>query len=120
MSKRIGGIIFIKVDGAQYKAKGNWTYNLGRLKKEFIAGADGVHGFKAMPQVPFIEGTITDDSEISMEDLLDIEEATVTLELANGKVISLSQAAFAGEGNGSTEEGEIEARFEGMDCDEIR
>ena len=120
MSKRVGGIIFIKADGTQYRAKGNWTYNLGHLKKEGVVGADGMHGFKAMPQVPFIEGTITDDSEISLETILDLEDATITLELANGKVISLSQAWFAGEGNVTTEEGEIEARFEGMECDEIR
>lgn len=118
--KRIGGIIFVKANGTQYRAKGSWTYNLGKLKREGIAGADGVHGYKAMPQVPFIEGTITDDSEISLETLLDLDDATITLELANGKVISLSQAWFAGEGNVTTEEGEIEARFEGMECDEIR
>lgn len=120
MSNRVGGIIFVKVDGVQYKAKGNWTYNLGKLRKEGIAGADGMHGHKALPQVPFIEGVITDSSEMSLEKLLDVDEATVTLELANGKVISLSKAWFAGDGNGSTEEGEIEARFEGMECDEIR
>jgi hypothetical protein len=120
MSNRVGGVIFIKADGVQYRAKGSWTYNLGKLKKEGIVGADGMHGYKAMPQVPFIEGAITDDSEISVEKLLELDGATVTLELANGKVISLSNAWFAGEGNVSTEEGEIEARFEGMECDEIR
>lgn len=120
MGNRVGGIIFIKADGVQYRAKGSWTYNLGKLKKEGISGADGMHGYKAMPQVPYIEGTITDDSEISLEQLLEMDDATVTLELANGKVISLSKAWFAGEGNVSTEEGEIEARFEGMECDEIR
>lgn len=120
MSNRIGGTIFIKVNGQQYRAKGSWTFNLGRLKKEKIAGADSVHGTKVTPQVPFIEGVITDHAGMSMTDLLDIEGATVTLELANGKVIALSDADFCGEGNGTTEEGEIEARFEGQSCEEIR
>jgi len=120
MSKRVGGIIFIKVDGVQYRAKGNWSYNFGVAKREGVVGADGVHGYKEMPQIPFIEGVITDDSEISAIDILKIKDATVTLELANGKVAVLKDAWFAGDGNMSTEEGEIEARFEGLDADEVR
>ena len=111
---RVCGKIFIKANGTQYKAKGSWTYNLGKDKREAVVGADSVHGFKAMPQVPFIEGTITDDSNLSLETLLDLTDATVILELANGKIISLNEAFWAADGNVSTEEGEIEARFEGI------
>lgn len=120
MAERIGGIIYVKVDGQQYKAKGNWTYNLGRGNKEGVAGNDAVHGYTETPQVPFIEGTITDSAEISHISLIEINNAAVTLELANGKVISLEEAWFAGEGEGSSEAGEISARFEGLDADEIR
>jgi hypothetical protein len=117
---RVGGKIFIKADGQQYKAKGNWTYNLGKDKKESVIGADGHHGFKAMPQVAFIEGVITDSGNISAEKLLELEDVTVTLELANGKIISLSGASFCGDGNITTEEGEIATRFEGEKAEEIR
>lgn len=117
---RIGGIIFVKVNGVQYRAKGSWTYNLGQGMREGIAGSDKVHGYKETPQVPYIEGVITDGSDISMTQLLNIQGASVTLELANSKVISLSDAWFAGEGEGSTEEGEIQARFEGLRAEEIR
>lgn len=117
---RIGGKIFIKANGFQYKAKGNWTYNLGKDKQEKIVGMDGVHGTKVTPQVPFIEGTITDSGNISAEELLELSDATIILELANNKIISLSGADFAGEGNITTEEGEIEARFEGDQAEEIR
>lgn len=120
MSKRVGGIIFVKVDGAQFRVKGSWTYNLGKAKREGVVGSDGVHGYKEMPQIPFIEGAITDDPDISIESLLETKDATITLELANGKVVSLKDAWFAGDGNMTTEEGELEARFEGLECDEIR
>ncbi len=117
---RVGGIIFVKVDGAQYRAKGSWTYNIGQGKREGIVGADGVHGYKEMPQIPFIEGSITDDAAISLENFLNTTEATIVLELANGKIITLRDAWFAGDGNVSTEEGELEARFEGLSGEEIR
>ena len=117
---RIGGKIFVKANGQQYRAKGSWTYNLGADKREGVVGSDAVHGYKETPQIPFIEGSITDSKDLSMEALLATKDATITLELANGKIISLSDAWFAGDGNVSTEEGELEARFEGLNAEEIR
>lgn len=109
---RVGGIIYIKVDGVQYQAKGSWTYNLGEEKREGVVGSDGVHGYKELPQIPFVEGVITDSGEISSQALLKLSGVTVTLELANDKVIVWRNAWFAGDGNITTEEGEIAARFE--------
>lgn len=117
---RTGGLIALKVDGEMYFAKGNFTYNLGKARREAVVGADRVHGFKETPQVPFIEGEITDRGEMSLDALVSIENATVTLELATGKVIVLREAWYASEGTGNTEEGNIGARFEGMDAEEIR
>lgn len=119
-NQRRAGICYIKVDGIIYDAKGNFTYNLGRPKRDAIVGADAVHGFKEVPQVAFIEGEITDRGNLSLEAVLAVEDATVTLELANGKVISLRNAWFAGEGTGNTEEGNIAVRWEGLSAEEIR
>jgi len=120
MSNRRGGLISLKVDGDLYFAKGNFTYNIGKARKEAIVGADAVHGYKETPQVAFIEGEITDRKELSLEALQSIENATITLELANGKVIVLRQAWYASEGTGNTEEGNIAVRFEGMSGEEVR
>lgn len=119
-NQRRAGICYIKVDGQIYDAKGNFTYNLGKPKRDAIVGADAVHGFKEVPQIAFIEGEITDRAGLSLEALLAVEDATVTLELANGKVISLRNAWFAGEGTGNTEEANIAVRWEGLSAEEIR
>lgn len=116
---KIAGLIFIKVDGVQYRAKGNYTYNLGKPKREGVAGADGVHGYKETPQIPFIEGEITDSKDLDLSKFLEIDGATVTLELGNGKVILLRDAWNASEGTGNTEEGNISVRFEGMSAEEV-
>lgn len=113
-NRRIGGIIFFKVNGELLQAKGNFTYNIGVPKKEMVVGSDQVHGFKEMPVVPFIEGAITDYQEMNLEAIQKIRDATVTLELANGKVIVLEEAVYAADGDASTEEGEVQCRFEGM------
>ena len=109
---RRAGRIFFKVNGAPYDAKGSYSYNLGQDKNEAIIGSDGVHGFKSTPQVAFIEGVITDSRDVDLAALAQLEDETVTLELANGKTVVLPEAWYAGEGTGSTEEGEIPVRFE--------
>lgn len=120
MSQRRAGILFLKVNGNSFDAKGNFSYNLGKEKRETIVGADRIHGYKSMIQPAFIEGEITDSATLNLEELVLIDDATITLELANGKVIVLRNAWFAGEGTGQSEEGNIAVRFEGASAEEIR
>ncbi|MBK68024.1 MAG: phage tail protein [Rickettsiales bacterium] len=119
MANRRAGIVYIKVDGNQYDAKGNFEYNIGNNIREAIVGSDGVHGYKEMPQVPFIEGAITDSIDLDLKSLQQSDEATVTLELGNGKTIMLENAWYAGEGTASSEEAEIPFRFEGLRGEEL-
>lgn len=112
-NSRIGGILQFKIDGEIYQAKGAFSYSIGVPKKEMIVGSDAVHGYKEMPQVPYIEGALTDTSDLDIEALFRSVDVTCTLELANSKVMVLEEAVFAGEGTVSSEEGEIEVRFEG-------
>jgi len=119
-SNRRAGIIYLKVDGALYDAKGSFTYNPGLPKNEAIVGADRVHGYKSMPQAPFIEGEITDSKNIDIEKLFTLDGATITLELANDKVFILREAWFAGDGSVTTEEAAIAVRFEGMSGEEVK
>lgn len=111
-NNRRAGRIYLKLDGSQQDAKGEFTYNLGNDLREAIIGADGVHGYKETPQVAFIEGAITDRSDLDLDALAQSDNITVTLELANGKTIVLSNAWFASEGSVTTGEAEIAVRFE--------
>lgn len=117
---RRAGTIYLKVDGRQYDAKGSFTYNLGVEKRTAIVGADRVHGYSAMPQAPFVEGIVTDAGDLDLEQLLKADGVTLTLELANGKTVVLRDAWYAGEGNVTTEQGEIAVRWEGIAAQEVR
>lgn len=116
---RLAGTLYFKVDGKQYPAKGNFTYNLGAFKNEMMVGVDGPHGHSSVPQVPFIEGEITDMPDTPLKPLLNSVGGTVTLELANGKVIALQQAVYCHEGTVETETAKVPVRFEGIRADEI-
>lgn len=119
MSQRKGGTIQIQAKGVTYDAKGNFTYNLGRPKREAIVGADGVHGYKETPQPSFLEGEFTDRGNLDLNALVTMEDATVTLSLANGKTVVFSDAWYAGEGTVSTDEGNIGVRFESIEAEEV-
>jgi hypothetical protein len=58
--------------------------------------------------------TITDRSDFDVRRLTRLRDATVTVDLENGKTIKFGHAAYTAEGKVTPEEGEIEARF---DCD---
>ena len=118
MAQRRSGTIFIKADGQQFDVVGNFDYNHGAPMREALVGHDKVHGFKEVPQVPFIEGEIRDSADLDVAALKALEDVTITLELANGKIFILRNAWFAGEGNVGTEEANIAVRFEGISGEE--
>ena len=113
-NSRVGGIIFVKADGVSLRAKGSWTCNPGVNKKEMVVGSDGVHGYKEMPQPSVVSGTITDSSDLDLEALYSIVDATITVELANGKMFVCEQSVFSGDGESTTEEGEVTVEFQGF------
>ncbi len=113
------GKIFFKVAGVQENAKGNFSYNLGKAKREALVGADKVHGYKETPQVAFIEGEITDRSDLDLGKLVELTGTSITLELANGKTFLLRDAWFAGEGTVTTDEATIAVRYEGLSGEEV-
>ena len=114
------GKITLKIDGMVLDAKGSFTYNLGRDKMTGIAGADRVHGAYSAVQIPHIEGIITDGPDVDLNAILTARDATVTLDLDSGKTIVLRGAWFAGEGNVTTEQGEIAVRWEGISAQEVK
>lgn len=117
--QRRAGLIQVQIQGEIQDAKGSWSYNLGRPKREAMVGADGIHGYKETPQVSMIEGAITDRGTLDLAALATGRDLTITLTLSNGKVIVLRDAWFAGDGTVTTEESEIPVRWEGANAEEI-
>ena len=116
----IGGIFNLKINGQLMTAKGDFTYGLGIPKHEAVLSSSGrVAGFKVTPTVPYIEGEITDRGDLDIKQLLMTRDGVITLELIGGKVIVLSGAHSASDGEVSTAEGNVKIRFEGTLAEEI-
>ena len=69
--------------------------------------------------MPFVEGMTTDLSTVDTERIKNLQDVTVTLELNNGKVVVFKNASYAAEGDTTTEEGEIQLRFEALEAEVI-
>lgn len=114
---RVGGVIEVQVNGQRVSAKGSFSYNLGTPVKTAVVGADNVHGFSEVPQAPMIEGATTDSEDLDTKALTEISNATVVVRLATGKTVVLREAWYAGDGVGTTEEGEFPLKFEGLSAE---
>jgi hypothetical protein len=117
---RRGGFIQFKINGNTYDASGDFTYNYGAPKREGMVGPDRVHGYKELPQIPKISGMIRDGSALRVvNEILNATNATVTMELANGKTFMLESAWYCGDGDGTTEAGELQLEMEGLTATEV-
>lgn len=110
-ANRVAGTIEFQINGTAYKAVGNFTYNLGKKKREAVPGADSVHGYKEMPQPAFIEGEIRTIEGLEIAQIISITNSTILLTLATGQRIMLADAWQEAEGTGATEEGTLPIRF---------
>ena len=112
---RIAGTAYVKVDGKQYTLAGSLTVSPSSILREGLAGLSGVAGFKETPRVPFIEGEFYTTEGVSLPELERVTNATVTAELANGKVYVLRNAWHSGAVELNAAEGTFTARFEGTE-----
>jgi len=115
----IAGTAYLKADGAQYDLRGNMTVSVGGFQRETVTGQDGVHGFSQMPKAPFIEADLSDSGGLSLEQIGAITDATITVELINGKVYALQEAWCMGTPELNTAEGSMTVRFEAKRGQEI-
>lgn len=118
---RIAGIVELKVNGELYKVAGAVTYSLGKPTREAIVGHDGVHGYKEMPTVPYLECDLTDYSEFSLDRLSEVTNATITVTLANGKVVVFRKAWCTNKDGLAveSENAKVSVRFEAMSAEEV-
>lgn len=118
-TNRIGGILSLRVDGNNYEARGNFNVTPSKVKRQGVAGQDGVHGYIEEPVVPMIKGDISIGNQLSFDAFEQITDSTVQLALANGRTYVLTEAWVTAAFVIDAHDGKFEATFEGMSCQEI-
>jgi hypothetical protein len=113
-ANRQAGVCYIAVDGRNYAVAGAGSYRPSSPTRETLMGQDGYHGVKEMPAAGKISWTGRDSGGVSLADLADLANVTVTLELANGKMVIGRNMTRVGEApTVNTEEATFDIEFEG-------
>lgn len=112
----IGGIAYVKVNGLQYALRGELTIQPNATENEWIANQDGTQVFTQKAVTPYMEMKISDSDGLSIQDLNNIQDATITAELINGKVYTLRQGAQWGETKLDAAKGEITWKCGAVSC----
>ena len=118
--RRVAGIIFVKVDGEQVSANGDFEYRLSGLQNEALPNADGSVGIGGKYVEGYIKGNIANYNATDHGKLKNLEGVTVTLELANGKVVVAKDAFQVDEAVGSVSSGNFPIQFSSETVEEIR
>lgn len=111
---RISGICYIKVNGEQLSLNGSLTCTMNTVTREAVMGSTGVAGFSETPVAPTISGTFNVGSDFPIDTLMQTTDMTVTAELANGMVFTLSEAFVSGEAQYSPSDGTVSLTFTGV------
>lgn len=114
MSKRVAGICYIKVDGDQLEVEGSVECPLLDVTREEVMGLAGVAGYKETAIAPYVKLSAIFVPQFPIEALRDKTDITVTAELANGKVYTLTQAWLNGEAAVKGDEGKVDLEFKGL------
>ena len=114
----LAGTAYLSVDGTTYQVAGEAAYSVSTVKRETMAGMDGIHGFKETPQASYISMTGRDSGGLTIADFQAMTNVTVTLELANGKTIIGRNMWTVESQEVKTAEGTFDVRWEGLSVEE--
>lgn len=111
--RRIAGICYVKVDGEQLEVAGSVECPLLDVTRETVMGLSGPSGFKETAAEPYVKLSASFVPDFPIEKLRTSTDMTVTAELANGRVYTLSGAFVKGETPAKGDEGTVDLEFGG-------
>jgi len=118
-SNRLAGVAYVTVNGASYSISGEGTYRVSGSNRESLTGQDGYHGYSEKPMPGKISWKGRDSNKVTIGALNESANATVVLELANGKTVIGRNMARTGEPlEVNTEDATFTVEFEGADVKE--
>src|SRR5471032_1815847 len=117
-TNRLAGIAYISVDGQNYMLSGDLSYSVSTVSRDTVGGQDRIHGYSEKPKAGSISGTLRDAGGLSVASFNAMTNNTVTLELANGKMIIGRNMWTVEAQEVKTAEGTFEVKWEGFSVEE--
>jgi hypothetical protein len=114
MSKKVAGTCYIKADGEQLEVAGGVETPLLDTVRETVMADAGPAGYSEKAIAPYIKLTAVVGRNFPLQKLRTAKDMTITAELANGMVYTLSDAYVQGEPALKGSEGMVDLEFGGM------
>ena len=113
MAKRVAGIVYVKVDGEQLEVEGSVECPLAETKKEGVMGVAGLAGYKETALRQFVKVSCILVQNFPRDKIATGVDMTITAELANGSIYTLSGAFLEGDASSKSDDGKTELEFTG-------
>lgn len=110
------GRAFITAAGKRYNTKEGASLSFGGIAREPVVGDGGVAGNQDKIEAPKVDCTIIHTPEISLQEIQNIKDATISFDTDNGKSFVISNA-FNGPVPELSRDG-VKVTFYGTECKE--
>jgi hypothetical protein len=117
-TNRLAGVAYLSVNGQSYMLAGEITYSVSRVKRTTLSGPSGVQGYSEEPIAGSISATLRDSGGLTVADFNAMTNVTVTVELANGKVVIGRNMWTTDPQEVKSGEATFDVKFEGMSVEE--
>jgi hypothetical protein len=116
--ERLAGITSLTIDGTPYMVVSDVTWSPVKWRRETLVGLDAVHGFSEVPAQGYIEATLRDAGDLSVDSFNEMRCVEVQCALANGKIVGGSNMWCVTALEVRAAEGTFQVRFDGIDVAE--
>ena len=113
-TRRLAGVTALYINGVSYKVADNASWMPQSRKRESMVGLSGWAGYSETFIAGMISATIYDAQELSVTEMNETwTNVQVTIEAANGKIITGTAMVLVESQTVSGKEGTFEVKFEG-------
>lgn len=110
----VTGRLTLRVNGQVMPTKpGLKVQGIGGVERTPIEGENGIHGYSTKKVPAVVEGAITDMGDLTLTDLANATDVTVTVEGENKKTYTMESAVCAGALELTSGEGEVSIKYIG-------
>lgn len=111
-NRRLAGVTSFTVNGSAF-AVTEFSWDPGSVERESLTSLSGVDGYRELPVAPYISGKFRDGSAVNVTGFTQASNATVVVQLANGKQIVGHNLWFTGRPGASGADAVFDFKFEG-------
>lgn len=111
---QVSGRVFITINGQRMRSKEGAALNMGGAERRAAISDSGVDGYVENLTSATVEFRIHHTAEISLSEIHNMRDATLTFETDTGRILTLRDAWSADPPK--LEKGEVTLKFEAAEC----